>query len=207
MGRTFKNLRHVKIESGELPLSFVIGGVVVSATALCVIQNVMLDMPIWMTLTAIVLSVPLMLVGLRVLGETNWGPISALSNMMQGVFASSAPRQHRGQHGGVGDDRHDRDVVGSDHAGLQVRRADRHAAALAHDHAADRRARRRRRGLDLVSAARQGVRLDRYAGEEGAAELADLPEVGAVRGAAQGWSRLAADVGDDRARGVPACSA
>jgi len=32
-----------------------------------------------------------MLVGLRVLGETNWGPISALSNMMQGVFAAIAP--------------------------------------------------------------------------------------------------------------------
>jgi uncharacterized oligopeptide transporter (OPT) family protein len=48
-------------------------------------------MPVWMTLTAIVLSLPLMLVGLRVLGETNWGPISALSNMMQGVFAAIAP--------------------------------------------------------------------------------------------------------------------
>jgi uncharacterized oligopeptide transporter (OPT) family protein len=46
---------------------------------------------VWMTLAAIVLSVPLMLVGLRVLGETNWGPISALSNMMQGVFAAIAP--------------------------------------------------------------------------------------------------------------------
>ena len=44
-----------------------------------------------MTLAAIVLSLPLMLVGLRVLGETNWGPISALSNMMQGVFAAIAP--------------------------------------------------------------------------------------------------------------------
>jgi len=32
-----------------------------------------------------------MLVGLRVLGETNWGPISAVSNMMQGVFALIAP--------------------------------------------------------------------------------------------------------------------
>jgi uncharacterized oligopeptide transporter (OPT) family protein len=32
-----------------------------------------------------------MLVGLRVLGETNWGPISALSNMMQGLFAFIAP--------------------------------------------------------------------------------------------------------------------
>jgi uncharacterized oligopeptide transporter (OPT) family protein len=88
---TFKNLRHVKIDSGELPLSFVITGVAISAVALCVIQSVMLGMPVWMTVTAIIFSVPLMLVGLRVLGETNWGPISALSNMMQGVFATVAP--------------------------------------------------------------------------------------------------------------------
>jgi uncharacterized oligopeptide transporter (OPT) family protein len=32
-----------------------------------------------------------MLVGLRVLGETNWGPISALSNLMQGLFGLIAP--------------------------------------------------------------------------------------------------------------------
>jgi uncharacterized oligopeptide transporter (OPT) family protein len=35
----------------------------------------------------------MMLVGLRVLGETNWGPISALSNMMQGIFGVLAPGQ------------------------------------------------------------------------------------------------------------------
>jgi uncharacterized oligopeptide transporter (OPT) family protein len=88
---TFKNLRHVKVESGELPLSIVAGGALIAAAALCAIQSIMLGMPVWMTLTAIVLSVPLMLVGLRVLGETNWGPISALSNMMQGLFSTIAP--------------------------------------------------------------------------------------------------------------------
>jgi uncharacterized oligopeptide transporter (OPT) family protein len=46
-----------------------------------------------MTIVAILLSVPMMLVGLRVLGETNWGPISALSNMMQGIFGVLAPGQ------------------------------------------------------------------------------------------------------------------
>jgi uncharacterized oligopeptide transporter (OPT) family protein len=88
---TFKSLRTAKIGSAELPLSVVIGGSAVCAIALCTVQAVLLDMPVWMTLAAIVLSVPLMLVGLRVLGETNWGPISALSNMMQGVFAALAP--------------------------------------------------------------------------------------------------------------------
>ena len=34
-----------------------------------------------------------MLVGIRVLGETNWGPISTLSNMMQAIFGVIAPGQ------------------------------------------------------------------------------------------------------------------
>jgi uncharacterized oligopeptide transporter (OPT) family protein len=88
---TFRSLRGAKISSGELPLSVVITGALVSAVGLCIVQYVMLGMPVWMTVLAIFLSIPLMLVGLRVLGETSWGPISALSNMMQGIFAVVAP--------------------------------------------------------------------------------------------------------------------
>src|SRR4029079_12500075 len=88
---TFRSLRQAKIGGDEFPLAIVGPGVIISATALCIIQKEMLGMPIWMTIVAILLSVPLMLVGLRVLGETNWGPISALSNMMQGLFAAVAP--------------------------------------------------------------------------------------------------------------------
>ena len=87
---TFKSLRRATIDSDELPLKVVGIGVLASTIALCVVQAALLGMPIWMTLAAVVLSLPLMLVGLRVLGETNWGPISALSNMMQGVFAAVA---------------------------------------------------------------------------------------------------------------------
>jgi uncharacterized oligopeptide transporter (OPT) family protein len=88
---TFVSLKDATIGSDELPLGVVGIGVFTCAVALCIVQAWLLDMPVWMTLAAIVLSVPLMLVGLRVLGETNWGPISALSNMMQGVFAAIAP--------------------------------------------------------------------------------------------------------------------
>jgi uncharacterized oligopeptide transporter (OPT) family protein len=91
MIETFRSLRTAKIGGSELPLSFIVTGVLICAVALCIIQAEMLGMPVWMTLLAIIFSVPLMLVGLRVLGETNWGPISALSNMMQGVFAAIAP--------------------------------------------------------------------------------------------------------------------
>jgi uncharacterized oligopeptide transporter (OPT) family protein len=88
---TFRSLRTAKIGKSELPISVVGIGVAFCSIMLCIVQAVLLGMPVWMTLLAIVMSVPLMLVGLRVLGETNWGPISALSNMMQGLFAAIAP--------------------------------------------------------------------------------------------------------------------
>jgi uncharacterized oligopeptide transporter (OPT) family protein len=91
--RTFKSLAGAKMSGEEIPLKVVGAGVAVASLALIVIQKLSLGLPIWMTVLAILLSAPLMLVGLRVLGETNWGPISALSNMMQGLFAFIAPGQ------------------------------------------------------------------------------------------------------------------
>jgi uncharacterized oligopeptide transporter (OPT) family protein len=88
---TFRSLRNARIGSSEMPLQFVVTGVVICAIALCLVQRSLLGMPVWMTIAAMILSLPLMLVGLRVLGETNWGPISAVSNMMQGLFAAIAP--------------------------------------------------------------------------------------------------------------------
>ena len=90
--RTFKNLSGVEIGDGEFPMRWVwIGSLVCSALVVWVQHT--LGMPVWLTVAAIVLSLPLMLVGLRVFGETNWGPISALSNMMQAVFGVIAPGQ------------------------------------------------------------------------------------------------------------------
>jgi uncharacterized oligopeptide transporter (OPT) family protein len=90
LSRTFKGLS-AATGGDEFPLRWVLIGIVLSGAALVTVQKVMLGQPVWITLAAIALSAPLALVGLRVLGETNWGPISALSNMMQGVFALLAP--------------------------------------------------------------------------------------------------------------------
>jgi len=88
-----KSFRGLSTAGGgeDFPLRWVGIGVLASGAALVVIQKVNLGIAVWVTVTAILLSLPLMLVGLRVLGETNWGPISALSNMMQGVFGLLAP--------------------------------------------------------------------------------------------------------------------
>lgn len=89
--RTFRQLSGSSVDSGELPMRWVIGGVAVSSIALVLVQRYSLGLPMWQTALAILFTLPLMLVGLRVLGETNWGPISALSNLMQGVFGVVAP--------------------------------------------------------------------------------------------------------------------
>ena len=88
--KSFRGLTAATV-GGEFPLRWVIWGSIASAVALALVQRFSLGMPFGLTAIAIVLSIPLMLVGIRVLGETNWGPISALTNMMQGIFGAVAP--------------------------------------------------------------------------------------------------------------------
>lgn len=89
--KSFRSLGAAAVGQGEFPMRWVIWGSLASAVALALVQRYSLGMPFGLTTIAIVLSVPLMLVGIRVLGETNWGPISALTHMMQGIFATIVP--------------------------------------------------------------------------------------------------------------------
>ena len=89
--RTFSRLSGARADATSFPLRWVVVGVIVLATALMALQQVMFGIALWMTGLAILLSLPLMLVGLRVLGETNWGPISQMTNMMQVIFGAVAP--------------------------------------------------------------------------------------------------------------------
>jgi uncharacterized oligopeptide transporter (OPT) family protein len=89
--KTFRQLSGAEVSSGDFPMRWVVIGASAAAIALILVQRFSLGLPIWQTALAIVFTLPLMLVGLRVLGETNWGPISALSNLMQGVFGAIAP--------------------------------------------------------------------------------------------------------------------
>jgi uncharacterized oligopeptide transporter (OPT) family protein len=89
--RSFRGLSAAGAGDGEFPLRWVVIGSILSAAAVVLVQRYALGLPVWASLLAILLSIPLMLVGLRVFGETNWGPISALSNLMQGVFGAIAP--------------------------------------------------------------------------------------------------------------------
>ena len=91
LAQAFGALRGASLSHEEFPLTWVIGGIAVLAVALCAMQWTFFGLPVWMTLLSMGVSIPLMLVGLRALGETNWGPIGALSNLTQGLFAGVAP--------------------------------------------------------------------------------------------------------------------
>jgi uncharacterized oligopeptide transporter (OPT) family protein len=91
IAKTFQNLRSSSLSGDDFPMRWVIGGVLGFGLLFCVLQQVSLGFPWWLTLVSIFLSALLMLVGTRVLGETNWAPISAMANLMQAVFAAIAP--------------------------------------------------------------------------------------------------------------------
>ena len=77
--------------SQDLALKWVWIGGAASAVLLTLVQYVFFQTPVWHSVIAIALSLPLGLVALRVLGETNWGPISTMTNLMQAIFGGIAP--------------------------------------------------------------------------------------------------------------------
>jgi uncharacterized oligopeptide transporter (OPT) family protein len=89
--KTFRGLKGTKSDRRDFPMQWVVIGSLVMSVVICLVQYFSMGIPLYLSFIAILLSLPLMLVGLRVLGETNWGPISAMSNMMQAIFAFIAP--------------------------------------------------------------------------------------------------------------------
>ena len=88
---TFRSLAAADVTSGDLPLRWVVIGGAISTLLIIAIQSLFFGTPVWHSVLAILLALPLGLVALRVLGETNWGPISTMTNVMQAMFAAIAP--------------------------------------------------------------------------------------------------------------------
>jgi len=89
--RTFTDFKLSSMGETDFPIKWVGLGSLVLAVALIILQKVELGIAVWVSALAILISVPLMLVGTRVLGETNWAPISSLANLVQLVFAVVVP--------------------------------------------------------------------------------------------------------------------
>jgi len=91
LAATFNSLAQSGTSGGDMSLRWVWIGCLISGTALVTIQQLFFGTPAWQSVIAILLAVPLGLVALRVLGETNWGPISTMANLTQAVFGVIAP--------------------------------------------------------------------------------------------------------------------
>ena len=92
IARTFADMAQGKMKAGtDFPMAWVGIGSLVLSIALITFQKLMMGVAVWESVIAILVSVVLMVVGIRVLGETNWAPISAMANMVQGVFAAISP--------------------------------------------------------------------------------------------------------------------
>jgi uncharacterized oligopeptide transporter (OPT) family protein len=91
VAKTFTSFSVRQVDSTDFPLRYVVGGVGALSVLLCILQKISLGFPVWLTVVSLLLSFLLMLVGIRVLGETNWAPVSAMANLMQAVFAFLSP--------------------------------------------------------------------------------------------------------------------
>lgn len=69
----------------------VLWGSGILAVVLIALQKWSMNISVFHSVIALAVSLPLMLVGTRVLGETNWAPVSAMANMVQALFAVVAP--------------------------------------------------------------------------------------------------------------------
>jgi uncharacterized oligopeptide transporter (OPT) family protein len=86
------SFRHLRVSAGQgqredVSLWTVLIGGLVFTVGLAVVQQQNFGMSYLQTAVAVVCSLPLILVGVRVLGETNNGPISVMMNGLQAVFA------------------------------------------------------------------------------------------------------------------------
>jgi uncharacterized oligopeptide transporter (OPT) family protein len=87
-----ESFRHLRVSAAEgtsedVSLRVVVVGSLLFTVALAAVAYHYFDMSPVQTVVAVVCSLPLILVGIRVLGETNYGPISVMMNGLQAVFA------------------------------------------------------------------------------------------------------------------------
>jgi uncharacterized oligopeptide transporter (OPT) family protein len=87
-----ESFRHLRVSAGQgrsedVSLRTILIGSVLLTVALAVVADQYFHMSYGQTVLAVLCSLPLILVGIRVLGETNNGPISVMMNGLQAVFA------------------------------------------------------------------------------------------------------------------------
>jgi len=89
--KTFTQIKTNQIGQKDISMRFLIIGASILAILIALQHQLFLDFPVWLTIISLILSFVLMLIGTRVLGETNWAPISSMANVMQLIYHGLAP--------------------------------------------------------------------------------------------------------------------
>jgi uncharacterized oligopeptide transporter (OPT) family protein len=91
---TFRSLSTLRHSNGEdMSLRAIAAWAIAMTVLLAWIQSLHFGMSVVQTMVAVIATLPLMLADIRVLGETNYGPVSAMSNALQALFAAIWPGQ------------------------------------------------------------------------------------------------------------------
>lgn len=80
-----------EIDRIETPVSWFLGGQLLSLAAMAWLAKLSFDLPVWKTALAVVLSFFLGLVACRVTGETDTTPVGAMGKLVQLVFGALSP--------------------------------------------------------------------------------------------------------------------
>ncbi len=90
----FRELRAAKApghERVDVSLRTIIIMTTLLTILMAYVQQVHFQMPWWQTIASVLAGFPLILVGVRVLGETNNGPVSLMANTLQAIFRVFSP--------------------------------------------------------------------------------------------------------------------
>jgi putative OPT family oligopeptide transporter len=79
--------------SGEFPLRLWLAGIVIAGVATALMMDIVLQVPFWMGLVALVLSFLLAAIAVRAYGETDISPIGTMGHATQIIFGGLAPGQ------------------------------------------------------------------------------------------------------------------
>ena len=77
----------------HIPNSWWIGGLAAGSTLTAVIASMVFDIPVWMTVIAVILSAVLSIVAVRSVGETDINPVGGMGKVTQLAYGGLAPGQ------------------------------------------------------------------------------------------------------------------
>jgi len=92
--RAFRSMTRARLEGSsriEFSFSLWLGCVVLSAIAISIVMQTMFQIPIWMTLLAVVVAYLFSILAVRAYGETDMNPVGAMGYATQMIYGAVAP--------------------------------------------------------------------------------------------------------------------